>query len=286
MFDRAVTERGAKAYKHVTLWEPRLTIIAGQTGAESQIRFDERWIDKISALPFKTRSLTVHGGRVEYRDERHELPVSFFVTDIELEGSDMAEGLHASGTRGARLTGAASIMGVTDATVDVAFEPRAEPPNVDLDLSVAPMPLTEINPLMATYAEIEANDGRDRTGGAHHRARLQRAGERVTDDPLAEAWGRWKRPGIRLRHLMLERRLRKAPRAVHRSRLHDGPRGGHLARVLLRADAGRGSGAVEAETEAGCRTAAAWGVVTAQQATMRIAVPPGAPPDRSAVSSR
>jgi len=208
MFDKAVAERGAKAYKHVTLWEPRLTIIAGQTGEESQIRFDERWIDKISALPFKTRSLTVHDGQVEYRDERHEYPVRFFVNGIELEGTDMAEGIHPLGTRGARLNGKATIMGVTDATVDVAFEPKAEPPNVDLDLSVAPMPLTEINPLMVTYAQVQADDGAIGLA-AHITAQNLQVQASVSPTILAPKLRAVEGSRYKLRHLMLERRLRK-----------------------------------------------------------------------------
>lgn len=208
MFDKAVTKRGAKAYKHVTLWEPTLTIIAGQTGEESQIRFDERWIDKISALPFKTRSLTVHDGKVEYRDERHEYPVRFFASRINLEGTDMAEGIHAPGVRGARLTGNASIMGVTDATVDVAFEPKAEPPNVDLDLSVAPMPLTEINPLMVTYAEVQADDGAIGLA-AHITANNLDVQANVSPTILEPKLRAVEGSRHALRHLMLERRLRK-----------------------------------------------------------------------------
>jgi len=208
MFDRQVTERGAKAYKHVTLWEPTVTFVAARKGSESQIRFDERWVDKISALPFKTRDLIVHDGRVEFRDHRHAEPVHFFVSDIELVGAEMAADLHAPGFRGARLSGSCKLMGVGHATIAVAFEPRAPLPNLDLDLFLPPLSLEVLNPVLRTYAEVEADAGA--LGfSAHISARNLHAEASVVPTVVGPKLHSVEYARKKFRHVMIERRLKR-----------------------------------------------------------------------------
>lgn len=208
VFDHAVTERNVKAYKHVTLWDPTLIFVAGDTGSESQVKFDDRWIDKVSALPFKTRDLVVHGGRVEYRDDRYETPVHFFVSDIEMAGLEMAEGLHASGFRGGRLSGSGRIMGTGAATFAVAYEPRAAVPNIDLDIYLAPLSLSTLNPVLLAYAEVEA-DGGSLGFSAHISARRLHVDASVIPTVLAPKLRSVAGARHRLRHVRLERRIKR-----------------------------------------------------------------------------
>lgn len=208
VFDEQVTDRNARAYKHVTLWEPTLTFIVGETGKQSQVTFDEDWLDKISAIPFKTRDLVVHDGRVEYWDYRHEEPVGFFVSDIDLEGREMAADLHAPGHRGARLSGSGKVMGKGTATIDVAYEPRASMPNIDLDLFLLPLPLDALNPVLSTYAEVEAESG---ALGFSANIDARRLKVKASVVPTVVAPKLRKAPGARrnFRHVALERRIKK-----------------------------------------------------------------------------
>ncbi|MBL4684329.1 MAG: DUF748 domain-containing protein, partial [Nannocystaceae bacterium] len=206
VFDDTVIERDAKAYKHVTLWDPTLVFVAGETGSESQVKFDDRWIDKVSALPFKTRDLVVHGGRVEYRDDRYETPVRFFVSDIEMVGLEMAEGLHPTGFRGGRLSGSGRIMGAGVTTFAVAFEPRASVPNIDLDIYLAPLALSTLNPVLLAYAEVEA-DGGSLGFSAHISARRLHVDASVVPTVVAPKLRSVAGARHRLRHVRLERRI-------------------------------------------------------------------------------
>lgn len=208
VFDESVMQHGATSYKHVTLWDPIVRFVSGRSGEESQIQFDERWVDKISALPFKTRTLIVHGGRVQYRDERREEPVEIFVSEIEMAGLQMAAGQHPAGYRGARLSGSGKIMGEATATIAVAFEPRAQPANIDLDLFVPPLELSVLNPVLRTYAEVEAESG-SLGFSAHMTARARQVDASVVPTVVKPKlkgvpWARKK-----LRHVVLERRIKK-----------------------------------------------------------------------------
>ncbi len=159
VFDPAVTQAGTPAYKHVLLHRPTLTFATGVEGSESRLQFDESWLDTISAIPFATRDLVVHQGRIDVWDARGEQPVNVFVSDIELSGEQMARDLHAPGVRGAELSGTGTVMGEALASINVVYEPRAAVPNVDVDMVLEPVELTTLAPALQVFVEVDAVGG-------------------------------------------------------------------------------------------------------------------------------
>jgi len=160
VFDPAVTVPDAAAYKHVTLWRPTLTFTTGSDESDNRIQFDETWIDKISAIPFATRDLIVHDGRLDIWDVRNDEPLNVHVGGIEMVGEEMALGLHPVGVRGARLHGTGMILDEGYASIHVVYEPRSVDPNLDLDLQVDPLSLTALAPALQTYAGVDAIGGK------------------------------------------------------------------------------------------------------------------------------
>jgi hypothetical protein len=207
VFDPAVAHAGAAAYKHVTLWEPTLTFITGVDDADNQLQFDESWLDTISAIPFPTRDLTVHEGRIDLWDIRHEEPVNVSVSDIELEGREMARQLHAAGVRGAELSGTATVLDEAKASIRVVYEPRTAVPNLDVDMRLEPLQLLTLAPALQVFAGVDAVGG-EVGFSAHLAARDHEVKARVVPDvhrPELKALGR----GRMLRKLIIGRALRR-----------------------------------------------------------------------------
>ncbi|MCA9710083.1 MAG: DUF748 domain-containing protein [Myxococcales bacterium] len=208
VFDAAVAHAGVPAYKHVTLWRPTLSFATGVEGADNRLQFDEAWLDKISAVPFPTRDLVVHQGRLDVYDLRddEDEPVHVFVGDIELRGAQMARELHPAGVRGAELSGTATVLGEAPASIRVVYEPRAPVPNLDMDLRLEPVALTTLAPALQVYAGVDAVEGR--VGfSAHLAARDHRIEASVVPEvhrPKLQAMG-----GLMLRKLLVGRALRR-----------------------------------------------------------------------------
>ncbi|MEM7157949.1 MAG: DUF748 domain-containing protein [Myxococcota bacterium] len=158
VFDPEVATE-APAYKHVTLWEPTATFVTGVEGVETEIKFDDTWIDTISAIPFQTRDLTIHRGRVDLWDFRAEEPISVSVSEIELLAEEMATDLHDPGIRGAQLSATATVLDEAHASIHVVFEPGAVTPNIDIDMMLEPLELTSLAPLLRVFAGVDAVSG-------------------------------------------------------------------------------------------------------------------------------
>jgi hypothetical protein len=158
VFDEEVTDARARAYKHVVLHEPTLTFATGVAGADNQIQFDESWLDTISALPFATRDLVVHGGRIDVWDLRGE-PVNIQVGDIELQGNEMARDLHRSGTRGASLSATGTVLGEARVSLQLVYEPKSAAPNVALSAYLEPLALTTLAPALQVFVGVDAVGG-------------------------------------------------------------------------------------------------------------------------------
>lgn len=158
VFDKEVTDADARAYKHVVLHEPSLTFATGVSGADNQIHFDESWLDTISALPFATRDLVVHKGRIDVWNLRGE-PVNIEVGDIELQGNEMAGDLHVRGSRGASLSATGTVLGEAGVSLDLVYEPKSAAPNVALSAYLEPLALTTLAPALQAFVGVDAVGG-------------------------------------------------------------------------------------------------------------------------------
>ena len=160
LFDPQVAAAdGEEAYKHIVMWKPELTLVKGLDEGRSQLAFDPDWVDKISAMPFKTRDIIVHDGRISYWDETEEEAVRFFVSDVEIVGTEMARGLCEKGTRGAMLSGTGKVQGLAETSLVISFEPAADVANAAVSFTVATVPLEQLEPLLRAKAGIEVEDG-------------------------------------------------------------------------------------------------------------------------------
>lgn len=207
VFDPSVTDAGAPAYKHVTLWRPTFTFATGVEGSESRLRFDETWLDTISAIPFPTRNLVVHEGRIDLWNLGVEQPVNVFVEDIEIRGREMARELHPAGVRGAELSATATVLGESSASVRMVYEPRAAVPNLDMDLRLDPLALTTLAPALRAFVGVDA------VGGAVGFSASLSARDRVVEASVVPEVTRPKlRPlgqGLLLRKIVIGRALRR-----------------------------------------------------------------------------
>lgn len=201
-------DAGAETYKSVVLTEPRVVFVAGVT--ERLRAFDPQWQEKVSGMPYPTDRLQIVGGRVEYRDTRTTPPADVVLTDVTLLAESLGRARATPARRDATLSARASMMGTSPLKLELAFSPGAAPLDGELDLSLAPMPLTRLNGLLRSrlgvdfsagtlglVAELDAKDGRVTGTVTPDLDAVTVLGRRETEVD---------RP---LRELLVERRLRR-----------------------------------------------------------------------------
>lgn len=188
----------------LVLVAPRLNVVRDAGGTEAGQQSD--WREPVGDLfPLRINRIAITDGELHYQDERRDPPVDVFVSGVRAEGTNLTNASH----RPDRLPSTATLSGhpfdVGAMRVQAAFDPFADHPTFDLDLSVEGLALVELDRFFdayadfdaeggtfAAYAELAARDGRfvgyvrpvlrdARILGVHREARRD-------DDPLRIAW--------------------------------------------------------------------------------------------------
>ena len=173
VIERSALEHGAVAYKAITLHEPALTFVTGESPAKSQVTFDPDWQAKVNVLPYPTDRFEIFDGRVEYRDDTTDPPTSLIVSDLDLRADNLGRARAREGRRGAKLVGSARVMDLSELTIEIDFTPGVVNLDAVAQLRLAPLSLGELNQLLegrlgfdvssgtlALAADLDAHDGR------------------------------------------------------------------------------------------------------------------------------
>lgn len=208
--EQTAVDHAVVTYKTISLHQPSLTFVTGETDARSQLTLDPDWQAKINVLPYPTDRLEVFGGRLEYRDETTDPPTSLFVSGLEVRADNLGRAQVGTKRRDATLVGRARVMGLSPLAIDAAFSPGVVPLDVAMRIHLDPLPLAELNELLTGRLGVDVSAGTlglaadldvhaDRLRGtvtpALRRVRVLGRRETEIDHPLRE--------------LLLERRLRR-----------------------------------------------------------------------------
>ncbi len=157
--EQSIITQEVDTYKAVTLIGPKLTFIAGTSPEKSQLNFDPDWVDKISAMPYPTDSLTIEGGRIEYLDSTGEAPISLGVVDLEVVGRLLARGGDPSAPEPLSVEVSANLVQGGRVTSKLRLRPRVIPPEGRFELRLTKTPLAPLNPVSRRYAQIDSSSG-------------------------------------------------------------------------------------------------------------------------------
>jgi hypothetical protein len=208
--EQSAVDDDIATYKAIKLFEPSLVFVTGRNAETSQLRFDPRWQEKVSVLPYPTDRIDIIGGKVEYRDDTTDPPTSLYASDIELRVDNLGRARVETVRRAATLVASARVMDISDLKVEAEMSPGALPIDATVRLNLDPLPLRELNDLLrarlqidvtggtlAVVAELDAYEGR-----VHGTVTPALPGIAVIGSDEVE----FQRP---IREFMLERRVRK-----------------------------------------------------------------------------
>ena len=140
--------------------EPRLVFIDAESEERSQTGLGPNWSDKLKALaPFRFNKITVEDGRLEFRNAESEPPVELFVDGIEVLAENLTNVRRRESDVFATVAAHGLVMGETAISVNARFDPIIDPPEIEVDAELEAMPLSELNPLLNSYANVDAEAG-------------------------------------------------------------------------------------------------------------------------------
>lgn len=140
--------------------EPRLVFIDAETEEQSQTGLGPEWADKLKALaPFRFNKVTIERGRLEFRNAGSQPPVELFVGGIEILAENLTNVRRRQSDVFATVAARGLVMGETPVSVNARFDPIVDPPEIELDAELEAIPLSELNPLLNSYANVDAEAG-------------------------------------------------------------------------------------------------------------------------------
>jgi len=157
--EQSIINREIDTHKAVSLIGPHLIFVAGTTPEESQLNFDPDWVDKISAMPYPTDSMTIEGGKIEYRDDTGEAPISLGVVELNVEGQGLARRLHPTAPQPLAIDLSAKVVQGGVLTSKLRLRPQVTPPEGHFELQLSKTPLAPLNPVSRRYAQIDSSSG-------------------------------------------------------------------------------------------------------------------------------
>lgn len=140
--------------------EPRLVFIDAESEEKSQTGLGPNWADKLKALaPFRFNRITIEEGRLEFRNAESQPPVELFVDGIEVLAENLTNVRRRQSDVFATVAASGLVMGETPIRVNARFDPIIDPPEIEVDAELEALPLPELNPLLNSYANVDAEAG-------------------------------------------------------------------------------------------------------------------------------
>jgi len=146
----------------VVVHQPILTFMDGASEKASQVGMGPDWIDRVNELvPFTINAFTVDAGQFRFLadPEGHGALEVLVVEELQLKAKnltnvkDKPEDLHAS------VDATALVQSKANAELHLKLDPLSSPPELSLDATLNELPLAELNGLLRTYANVDAEAG-------------------------------------------------------------------------------------------------------------------------------
>lgn len=157
--EQSAVDSEVLTYKSIVLHRPSLTFVTGSTPAKSQLTFDPQWQEKVNVLPYPTDRVEIIDGRIEYRDDTTSPSTSLVVSDLDLVADNIGRAKAHSARRAARLVGSARVMDASALAIELEFTPGVVDLDAAIRLRLDPLPLRDLNVLLAGRLGIDVDSG-------------------------------------------------------------------------------------------------------------------------------
>lgn len=141
-----------------TLASPHVNFV--RKGEETQYGEGPDWraaIDRL--LPIRLNHVRITDGTVRFRNASADPPVDVFLSDLDVEFSNLTNIRESDTPVFTGLEATATAMGHAPLTLRARLDPLREQPEFDLNFALRDLQLTRLNPLLLAYLDVTAEAG-------------------------------------------------------------------------------------------------------------------------------
>lgn len=155
---RALTKGALRG--EITMIEPRLNFVDGETEAEDQTGAGQPWLGIIQELyPFRIDKATVVDGRVHFRAFHKDPEVDVFLSEVQATLENLTNIEDKTDELMATLKVNAKAMRSGDFELEMAMDPTSYRPNLQLALRLLNLDVNRLNALARAYGQFDFEGG-------------------------------------------------------------------------------------------------------------------------------
>ncbi|GAB2791326.1 DUF748 domain-containing protein [Halomonas shantousis] len=156
------------------LFQPELNYVDAEQEQNSQSGEGGDWRESLQALlPIELNRLSLHRGRVHFRNFNSQPPVDLEISEIQATATNLSNADRSEGARVADIDAQGLMLNQAHTELHAKLDPLGDLQNFDMQLRVSDIDLTRLNELTEAYGnfdfesgsgdfvmELEATDGR------------------------------------------------------------------------------------------------------------------------------
>jgi hypothetical protein len=144
----------------ITMIEPRLNFVDGETEDEDQTGAGQPWLGIIEELyPFRIDKATVVDGRVHFRAFHKDPEVDVYLSDVQATLENLTNIEDKTEPLMANLKARARAMRSGDFELDMAMDPSSHRPHLQLALRLLNLDVNQLNALARAYGNFDFEGG-------------------------------------------------------------------------------------------------------------------------------
>lgn len=139
---------------------PKLNLVQGESSADTQLGTDQNWAKPLEDLfPFNFNEVTVRQGTVKFRAPGIQSRDAMVLHNIEAVVTNLTNVVDRNNEAFALFELHGKMLGNAPLTISGRMNPYASSPTFEVDLQLERVQLKELNPWLATYAKVNADNG-------------------------------------------------------------------------------------------------------------------------------
>jgi len=144
----------------VSVIRPQINFVKGPTKATTQAGDENDWQETVKGLaPIRINKFKVVDGEVHYRDFHSSPRVDVILDHLNVTASNLSNSADAGGARPSPVTVNGTLMHSGRLSLEGDLDPFAKRPTFELSTRLEKLHLTQLNPFLRAYVNVDVNRG-------------------------------------------------------------------------------------------------------------------------------
>ncbi|MHB0776357.1 DUF748 domain-containing protein [Halomonas sp. WWR20] len=144
----------------VALFQPELNYVDAEQEQNSQSGEGGSWRESLQALlPIELNRLTVHQGRVHFRNFTSQPPVDLEISEIQATATNLSNADRSEGAQVADIDAQGLMLNQAHTELHASLDPLGDFQDFDIQLRVEGLDLTRLNDLTKAYGNFDFESG-------------------------------------------------------------------------------------------------------------------------------